>query len=140
MDDLANQFNSVKELKQYCNSQFVVIQELQRKIAVLEQQKTELEETVEKQAQKIFFGGENEINEFKGVSDEMVACLTQIRLLRERAHTRELNYEEAKKLDIYTKLLLSIKAQEKAKPNPADGLTDEELINSLVEVNSNATK
>jgi len=130
IDELSKQFTSIKELRQYCASQHHVINELNKKIIILEEEKKQLEELLSKSVPVI---GDSSIEVYKEVSDEMTVCLTQIKILREKAIREELTYEEAKKLDIYVKTLISLRGWKKEKENPKDKLTEEELLAVLGE-------
>jgi hypothetical protein len=131
IDQLAENFKTVKELRQYCSSQYRVIISLNKKIVQLEEETKHLKELIAKSTPILdATGGTLEV--YKNVTDELAVCLIQIKLLRDRcANGTELSYEEAKKLDIYTKLLIQLKTGEKPEENVTKTLTDDELLKLL---------
>lgn len=131
IDQLAANFKSLKELRQYCNSQYLVINSLNKKIVILEEENKHLKEMLTKST-PILDAGNGSLEIYKNITDELAVCLMQIKLLRERcANGNELTFEEAKKLDIYTKLLIQLKQGDKPKENLAETISEEELIKIL---------
>lgn len=132
IDQLAQNFKSLKELRQYCNSQYQVITSLNKKIVMLEEESRHLKEMLAKSTPILDDGG-GVLEIYKNVTDELAVCLMQIKLLREKSVGGELTFEDAKKLDIYTKLLIQLKTGEKPEENVTKTLTDEELLKLLNE-------
>lgn len=134
IDQLAQNFKSIKELRQYCNSQYTVITSLNKKIVSLEEENKHLKEMLAKST-PILEESNGRIEVYKDVTDELAVCLMQIKLLRDRCANgaTELTFEEAKKLDIYTKLLINLKTGEKPEENITKTLSDEELLKLLNE-------
>lgn len=127
VDEMANEFKTINELKQYAQSQFVLINSLNKKINELETENKHLNDLLQNSA-PVLQEVQGKLELYKDVSDEMATCLLQIKILKDRALSSELTLEEAKKLDIYTKLLISLTSRTKEKPNPASGKTDEEIL------------
>ena len=67
-----------------------------------------------------------------GVSNEQLICETQITILKDKAITRELTFEEAKKFAIFTEVLENIRKASKGSDINVQKLSDEELL-KLVE-------
>lgn len=137
IDQLANQFKTLAELRQYCNSQFQVITNLNKKIVQQEEEIKHLKELLTKST-AIMDDSNGSLQVYKDVSDELATCLMQIKLLKEKSVGGELTFEDAKKLDIYTKLLLQINnGKGKEKEASTEKLTDEELLKLLNQEISN---
>lgn len=132
IDKMAAQFKTVAELQQYCSSQFQVINELNRKIVQLEEKNKHLEQLLQNST-PIMDDGSGKLEVYAQLSDEMAVCLMQIKILKDKGMKDELNYEEAKKLDIYTKLLQTLKANVKPEKNPAEDMSTEEILKLLEE-------
>lgn len=134
IDQLAENFKTVKELKQYCNSQYNVIVSLNKRIVVLEEEATNLKALLAKST-PIVDSTSGSLEVYKNITDEQAVCLMQIKLLRDRCAggSTELSFEEAKKLDIYTKLLIQLNSGKKEDENTAKTLTVEELLKHAVE-------
>lgn len=62
------------------------------------------------------------------VDDEETIARTQLNLLKNVALTRELTYEETKKVDIYAKLLISLMGRKKEKGLPGDEAETADLL------------
>ena len=132
IDQLASQFKTLAELRQYANSQYQVIAQLNRKIVQIEEENKHLKELLTKQS-SVLDDSTGTLEIYKDVTDELATCLMQIKLLKEKSVGGELTFEDAKKLDIYTKLLLQLKSGKKAEEQPTKTLTDEELLKLLNE-------
>lgn len=130
IDQLAQNFKSLKELRQYCNSQYAVINSLNKKIVMQEEEIKHLKELLTKSA-AIVDDSSGSLQIYKDISDEQATCLMQIKILRDRSMSGELTFEEAKKLDIYTKLLMQLNSGEKSEENVTKSLSDEELLKLL---------
>ena len=75
-----------------------------------------------------------------GISNEQLICEAQITLLKERAISRELTLEEAKKFQIYTAVLSQIRESKEDMPNiSVQKLSDDELLKLVVDNNESAT-
>lgn len=134
IDQLAENFKTLKELKQYCNSQYSVITSLNQKIVRLEEENKNLKDMLSKSTPIVQdSGGGLEIHQ--NISDELAVCLMQIKMLRDRCAGgfTELTFEEAKKLDIYTKLLIQLRDGKKASEDATKSLSDDELLKFLNE-------
>lgn len=130
IDQLAGQFKTLKELQQYCNSQFEVIGQLTKKIVILEEDNKKLLELLDKNVPRLEVQ-EGSLEIYKDLPDELVACIVQIKLLKNKAVDVELTFEEAKKLDIYTKLLITLKNGQKKEENPAKAADESKLVEIL---------
>lgn len=130
IDELAVQFTNMKDLREYCNSQYSVIVELNRKINKLEEENKNLMALVEK-ATPYLVEQEGKLEVYKNLSDEMAICLMQIKILKDKSVSSELSFEDTKKLEIFTKTLITLKTGQKIPDSAAKGLSDAELINLI---------
>lgn len=131
IDELARQFTTLKELQAYSQSQYSVILALNQKVNKLEEDNKHLLALVEK-ATPYLAEQDGKLEIYKNLSDEMAICLMQIKLLKDKSIGSELSFEDTKKLEIFTKTLLTLKAGQKPADNVAKNLSDAELL-SLIE-------
>lgn len=132
IDEMAEQFTSIRELREYCNSQYQVIIALNKKLNEVQEKNKHLEALVEK-VTPLLAEQEGKLEIYKNLSDEMAICLMQIKLLKDKSIDKELSFEDTKKLDIYTKLLLELKSGGKLPDSVAKNLTDGELDSLLAQ-------
>lgn len=97
---------SYTDLQEYSDNQFRTINSLRKEIDKLKDENKSLKTMMEGHTPSIGFS--NEINNI-GISNEQLICETQISILKDRAITRELTFEEAKKFAIFTEVLGEIK-------------------------------
>lgn len=122
--DLEESFNSLQELS---DSQFRTIASLKKELAILKEENKALKSNPTTSP-----SNSSDIIGFD-ISNERLICETQITILKDRAITRELLLEEAKKFQIFVDILDNIK---KNTPNASkvrvEKLSTEELL-ALVE-------
>ena len=120
IEDLEKSFVDLQEVN---DSQFRTIIDLKKQIDALK---------AENQALKIQQpNGNNFVAVQNGddISDEHLICITQLELLKNNAVTRELTFEEAKKVQIFTDVLEKIKKNNKvANEFSAEKLPVEDLL------------
>ena len=102
INDLEKSFN---DLQEYSDNQFRTINSLKKEMEKLKEENKSL---------KVMVEGNTPANSFSeigglGINNEQLVCETQIAILKDRAITRELTYEEAKKFAIFTEVLEGIK-------------------------------
>jgi polyhydroxyalkanoate synthesis regulator phasin len=122
INDLEKSFN---DLQSYSDNQFKTIQELKKQIKKLEEENKSMKSMLESNLPALTFDG-------LGISNEQLVCETQITILKDKAITRELTFEEAKKFAIFTEVLENIKKASKNNDFSVQKLSDEELL-KLVE-------
>jgi hypothetical protein len=127
IQDLEKQFS---ELQNYSDNQFKSIVELKKQVKRLEEENASLKKMMETNLPAISFDG-------LGVSNEQLVCETQITILKDKAITRELTYEEAKKFAIFTEVLESLKKSSKNSDINVQKLSDEELLKLMESTNVN---
>ena len=128
VDDLEKSFG---ELQEYSDNQFRTIVELKKQIESQKEEIKSLKALLEGNLPQI---GINipELGAL-GISNEQLICEAQITLLKERAISRELTLEEAKKFQIYTTVLSDIRSAKEDTPNVSvQKLSDEELLQLVV--------
>jgi hypothetical protein len=102
INDLERSFN---DLQEYSDNQFRTINSLKKEMEKLKEENKSLKTMLEGHTPSITFSDIGGI----GISNEQLVCETQIAILKDRAITRELTYEEAKKFAIFTEVLEGIK-------------------------------
>jgi hypothetical protein len=113
--------DAVKALQKHSDKQFFELQEAKKLIEVLRAEITELKEQQPTQMPMI--------QQDSGVKDEKVICLTQLYLLKEKATQRELSFEEARKVQIYTDILEKLNKNVKSEEEvTVQALSEEELL------------
>ena len=121
INDVVAKFDSKEELEAYCKAQHNTIVDLTKKLEALK-------------LAPIAPGQPVIINPKEFLDNEEVICMIQIHRLRELAESRELTLEEAKKLEIYNKVLIVAKANKMKDVNTiSKDIPDDELIKKLNE-------
>lgn len=105
IDDIEFQF---KDLQEYSDKQFHLIIDLKRQIETLNTENQSLKKMLEGNLPDL---SASVSSLGFGISNEQLICETQILLLKNRATMTELTIEEAKKLDIYYRILADIKKE-----------------------------
>ena len=124
---MANSFKDPEQLQMLCDSQFKTIVELSQKIQSLELEVISLKQ--KNTVPTIVSDNVKDIIKLE-VSDPETIAKLQLMNLRDVALQRDLTLEEARKLEIYTKILNSAKAPKEIEP-PFKKLSDEDLIKEL---------
>ena len=121
--DIKELEKSFTDLQEINDSQFRTIIDLKKQIDALKS---------ENQALKIQQPNSNNfvaVQDGDDISDEHLICITQLELLKNNAVTRELTFEEAKKVQIFTDVLEKIKKNNKvANEFSAEKLPVEDLL------------
>ena len=129
VDKMAEKFDTVEEMKAYSQAQYQTILDLSKKLkrseAELEILREKLERLGNENATKEALNKENGIFD---ISDEETICLTQLALIRSLAMARELTTEEAKKFEIYHKVLNGIRNRKPVEKPDLGELSTEELV------------
>jgi hypothetical protein len=132
MKDVGDLEKSFNELQSYSDSQFKSIVELKKQIKKLDEENASLKSMLE-----------NNLPSFAadvlGVSNEQLICETQLTILKDKAVTRELTFEEAKKFAIFSEVLDNIKKNTKSSDINVQKMSDDELL-KLVEGTNGGTE
>lgn len=113
------------ELEAYIEAQNELILELREKVDELKNSQNSQEKSS---------------NLVKTATDEDVdreICRLQLNKLYNKANNRELSIEETKKVEIFTKLLLSLDSRPKKNPNELSGVSNDELLADVLSINDN---
>jgi hypothetical protein len=125
MKDVADLEKSFNELQSYSDSQFKSILELKKQAKKLEEENKSLKSMLENNLPSLAV-------DMLGVSNEQLICETQITILKDKAVTRELTFEEAKKFAIFSEVLENLKKNMKSSDISVQKMSDDELL-KLVE-------
>ena len=125
IDDALQKFKDFAELEAYSRAQYLTIVDLTKKLQKAEEEAKHLLGLVGHQPTNIIPSSELLDNE------EMI-CIVQIERLRQISESRELTLEEARKLEIFNKIVAGVR-QEKTKDvsGKAGALSNKELIAQL---------
>jgi len=131
---MINAFSDPEQLKSLCDSQFKTIVELSKKIQTLEQENKSLREN----SKLLELSGNSvqlpdkviDIIRLE-VSEQETICKLQLILLRNNSIIRELTLEEARKVEIFSKILVNIENSNKPKEAQFKKLSDTELLKEL---------
>ena len=135
VNDIEKSFN---ELQEYSDTQFRTIVELKKQVESLKEENKSLKALLEGNLPQL---GINipELNNL-GIPNEQLICEAQITLLKERAVSRELTLEEAKKFQIYTTVLSEIRQAKEDVPDVnVQKMSDEELLKLVVNNNESTS-
>lgn len=108
MDKMLEQFKDMASLQKYADAQYKTILSLTKKVKLLEQENINLKDILEKstplldEEKKTF-----NLPEVEASSDEEMIAKVQLARLNEISLERELTLEEAKRVEIFTKILTS---------------------------------
>lgn len=123
--------DNFKELQQYSDSQFHLINKLNEQIDKLKSENESLKIMLEQNLPNITL----QTSDLGiGISNEQLICETQLLLLKDSAITRPLTMEEVKKVQILTDVLMKCKDQKKHDPFGITKISDEDLL-KVVDIN-----
>lgn len=128
---MAQQFTSLEELQAYSDAQYKTILKQNEEINVFKARISELEQKIAALNSQAAANSVSVESSSQQATNEEVACVTQIYLIKNNAMTRELTTDEARRLELYVKTLQIIRNKEPAKSKSekeAAGMSTEELI------------
>lgn len=133
-DEMSSNFKDFIALKEFSEGQYKTITILSKKIVSLEEENKHLKELLQSTTQ-LTTTDRHPIIVDLGISNEEVIAATELRKLKETCVTNqgELTLEQAKKVELYTKILAGLKGKTKDKSG-IDKLEDSTLL-SFVESN-----
>ena len=129
VDKMAANFTTVEELQSYSQAQYKTIVDLNKKLKRSEAELEILREKLETLSTQQ--NNSEALNKDKGIfdiTDEETVCLTQLALLRNLSLNRELTTEEAKKFEIFHKVINTIRNKKPNKENNLSELSTDELV------------
>lgn len=108
LDKMLDQFKDFSSLQKYAEAQYKTILSLSRKVKVLEEENIELKDLLEKSTPLVQEDKKNlTIYQIEASSDEEMIAKVQLARMKEISMDRELTLEEAKRVEIFTKILTS---------------------------------
>jgi hypothetical protein len=129
VDKMAESFTTVEELKSYSSAQYKTIVDLNKKLKRAEAELDILREKLE--TISVQQNNSDALNKKDGIfdiTDEETVCLTQLALLRNLALQRELTTEEAKKFEIFHKVVNTIRNRKPDIKTSLSELSTEDLV------------
>ena len=128
IDDMEKSF---KDLQAYSDSQFRTINSLKKEIALLKEENANLRKSLESSVPNLTLQV-TDLNPL-GISNEQLICETQIAMIKDIALTRQLSSEEAKKLEVFHKILNNLRANKEEVPDVnVEALSVDELVNLAI--------
>lgn len=122
--DLADKYKEQSELQNAFDAQTMVLIKLQKKIKEIEEKNKHLE-TLLKNTNPIIVNLDEQ-----GLDEELIAR-SQLRMLRQLSQERELNTDEAKRTEIYHKILQNLANKSKVIEVRAKNMDTKELAAAL---------
>lgn len=122
--DVFGQFGSDEEKEQFMAAQLQTINNLTKQVEQLRKEKKQLEDQVKKSATPSSASDKQQDE----ISFQDQICKEQLRLLNSVSLERELTAEEARKVEIYSKILAGPKTSDKKQSSPVDNMTQGELL------------
>jgi len=106
IDKMLEQIKDFASLQKYAEAQYKTILSLSRKVKVLEEENVELKDLLEKSTPLLNEEKKNFITyQVEASSDEEMIAKVQLARMKEISMDRELTLEEAKRVEIFTKIL-----------------------------------
>lgn len=134
IDKMSKQFSNLNELQTYADAQYITIVSLNRKINELENKNKSLEAMLSS-GTPIVKENSSDIQLLSQGSDEETICRLQLKLFKDKVLSGdELTLEETKRVEIYAKLLIAIRAGDKKGEEQLTSLLDDsQLLDFLKE-------
>jgi hypothetical protein len=106
IDKMLEQFKDMGSLQKYAEAQYKTILSLSRRVKVLEEENVELKDLLEKSTPLLNEEKKNFVSyQVEASSDEEMIAKVQLARMKEISMGRELTLEEAKRVEIFTKIL-----------------------------------
>jgi hypothetical protein len=129
VDKMAESFTTVEELKSYSSAQYKTIVDLNKKLKRAEAELDILREKLETiSIQQNNEGALKKADGIFDITDEETVCLTQLALIRNLSLQRELTTEEAKKFEIFHKVINTIRNKKPDNKTSLSELSTEDLV------------
>lgn len=133
LDKMAENFASVAEWKVYCHSLQQTILKLSKEVNNLQEKNKHLEDLVKQAVPIIETEEQKKVKQsIVDVSDEEAIAIMELAKLKEISLRQDLDMSQTKQVEIYTKILLSIReTKKKSGVDASKGLSDEKIIDLL---------
>jgi hypothetical protein len=131
IEQISKEFKETMDLKIQLNAQMNIITSMTKKNKEQQEEINHLKKLLESTAPLI--KAPNELNKLPGFlsdSEEQI-CRMEIEKLRDKASVEQLTYEDAKKLEVYTKILNTIRNSPKIIEVKTKKLTESELMAAI---------
>lgn len=137
-DKMFEQFKSFAELQEYTVAQYNTIIQQSKKITQLESEISHLKKLVTQTTPLI--EGRSDSSPHLITSDEEAIARLELRKLRDSSMGRELTMEEARKVEVYSKLLHQLSNKPKTIVVDTKKISSDQLLNSLNEASDDESK
>lgn len=141
---LTKEFNDLMEANMFAKAQHNTIVSLSKKIQKLEEEKTHLEKLLASSTPLIPSEKTNSLiqSNMGGIltDDEESICRMQLRKLRDKSLLDELTLEEAKRVEIYTKILIAKANQPKTVVIESKNIPNDQLLAAFEELENSETR
>lgn len=128
LDKMFENFKDVSEFQAFAQAQYKTILELSKKNKLLEEQNSNLKKMLEDSTPLI----KNEEQKEDNKEYEKNICEKQLKLLRDKSFEGELTLEEAKRVEIFAKILMQLNNKSKL-PEKNDKPIDTKELLRIVE-------
>jgi hypothetical protein len=126
IDNMSDDLQKYAELQAYSAAQQRTILELNRKLNAMEQENVKLKKSL---ASVDLENKKTEDKEIRiNVTDEQAICEMQLNILRDRSIEGELTLEEAKKVELFAKLLLQLRNPKEKPEEKVKEMDSQELL------------
>lgn len=129
IDQMTKDFKDIAELKAYSDAQYKLVIELSKKIHLLEEENIHLKKLLENST-PLIKDLSSPIQIYSELTDEEAICRMELKKLKDLSIERDLNMEEAKRVEIYTKLITAMK-QKGGEQSKDKTLSDDALLEFL---------
>jgi len=130
MDDkfnnMSDDLQKYAELQAYSSAQQRTILELNKKVNSIEQENIKLKKSIASVDLESRREEDKQIN--VNITDEQAICEMQLTILRDRSLEGELTLEEAKKVELFAKLLLQLRNPQKKEEDKVKHMNSDELL------------
>lgn len=131
LDKMSIKFKEFSELQMFAEAQQKTIVSLTKKLNEKEDEIKHLKKLIEGAVPLLPSTETSSLIINLSDSDEKNICKLELNKLKKLSLDRELTLEEAKKVDIYSKLLLSIDAKTVKPPRDVSPISDDDLLIAL---------
>lgn len=139
VDKTVAQYKDFNQLQEFAQAQQTTIISLSKKIQKLEDERDHLKKLLESTVPLFNEPGKVIASGKLLTSAEEAICVMQLDRLRDISLERELTLEETRRVEIFSKVLASVKSKPKDSDSKAKEMSNEELL-ALVENNGNGSK
>lgn len=122
------QYKELSQLQQYAEAQNTTILQLSKKLKKLEEERDHLKQLLESSVPILKDDSNPSLRQKFLTSSEEAICVMQLEKLRDIASARELTLEEARRVEIFSKVLTAARNSPKVIELKTQNMTNEELL------------